>query len=123
MSWVTSDNPVIQLNCNDYNDYNLSGAWGTKGTYLILPLSPKHLLYTQVGKKVPLKGTKLPLHQFKFLQKIIAENAHRTIFADQENIEINKFRKREVNLEKYNHERQEWDNWHKAQTIAELDFA
>ncbi len=123
MSFVTSDNPVIQLNCNDYNDYNLSGAWGSKGTDLILPLSPKHLLYTQVGKKVPPKGTKLPLHQFKLLQKIIAESAHRTIFADQENIEINKFRKREVNLEKYNHERQEWIKWHEEQTIAELDFA
>lgn len=122
-SWITSDNPVIQLNCKDYDDYNLDGAWGTKNTDLMLPLSPKHLLYTQVGNKVPQKGTKLPLHQFEFVQKIIAENAHRTIFADQEYVEINKLRKREVNVEKYQHEQQEWREWHEVQTIPELDFA
>jgi hypothetical protein len=48
MHWLTSDDPVIKLNYYRSGEYDFKGGWGNRGTKILLPLSPRHLLYTQV---------------------------------------------------------------------------
>lgn len=47
--WVTSDDPVIFLNYYGKNKYDFKGRWASKNTNIIFPLSPKKLLFAQIG--------------------------------------------------------------------------
>ena len=49
-SWVTSDDPVIFLNYHKNENYDFNGGWGSKNTIIIFPLSPKKLLFAQIGQ-------------------------------------------------------------------------
>ena len=51
--WFTCDHPVMRLNYNGPDDFTLQGGWDYKGTDLVMPLSPRHLLMTQVGHSRP----------------------------------------------------------------------
>jgi hypothetical protein len=42
----------IPLNYYARGRYDFKGGWGNKGTEILLPLSPHHLLYTRVGHRV-----------------------------------------------------------------------
>ena len=47
LKWLTSDDPVIKLNYYNPQKYDFGGGWGSLGTEIFLPLSPKYLLYTK----------------------------------------------------------------------------
>lgn len=95
LEWITSDDPVICLNYYKKGSYDFGGGWGRKGSEIIFPISPNHMLYTMVGKK------KSPRIDFSpeisaELQKIIAEHAYRWIFSKEPNKKVESFRKRHV---------------------------
>lgn len=116
--WFTSDHPVVRLNYYEKGSYDLRGGWGkTKGN-LIMPLSPNHLLFTQIGEDVP--------DYFVFskektieIQKFIAERAFRWIFAKSPLKIIEKHRPRVVDKQLYNSEEENLKSWHEQQVQAE----
>ena len=120
--WFTSDDPVIKLNYNSPLDYNLKGGWGWKGTEILLPLGPKHLLYTQVGGRPPERGWTFPYEYTKMLQKIIAEHAYRMIFAPEPSPDVAPMRPRVINPNAVRSEREQWEKWHEQQTRAEAEL-
>ena len=73
ISWCTSDNPVIKLNFYSNNNYAFKGGWGSKGTELIFPLSPRYLLYTKIGERLPARRTILSVEMANIFQKIILD--------------------------------------------------
>jgi hypothetical protein len=81
MSWPTSDDPAIRLNWFTESNYTFRGGWGSPGTELLLPLTPSHLLYTQIGHHVPPRDTVVPPQTGRLLCRIIAKHAHRMVFA------------------------------------------
>lgn len=119
MTWFTSDDPVIRLNFNSINNYDFRGGWGSAGTEIFMPLGPRHLLYTQVGKRPPRRGTKFNHEQGALIRRFIAEHAHRTIFAAKQDMDITKLRPRSVNPGQVKDERMQWEKWHEEQTAAE----
>lgn len=121
-AWFTSDNPVLRLNFNNLSEYDFGGGWGSPGTDILLPLSPKHLLYTQVGKRPPQRGEHLKPEHAALVRRFMAEHAHRMIFASSQDAEVARLRPRAVNAEQFRDERVQWAAWHTQQSAAEADL-
>ena len=116
--WFTSDHPVIKLNYYGEGNYDLKGGWGKKGGNIFLPISPKHLLFTEIGDDMPDRLTFSPA-QTKQLQSLIAERAMRWIFADRPLKLVAKLRPRHVDPEAFKQERRELENWHEIHKKSE----
>ena len=121
--WFTSDDPVVKLNYYNESKCDFGGGWGNPGSEIMLPLSPRHLLFTHIGAPASPNGTILPRRKAKFIRRFIAEHAHRMIFASTEDPQVRKLRPRMVNLEQVRFESEQWANWHRGQSEAEREFA
>lgn len=122
LTWFTSDDPVLKVNFNSLTNYTFGGGWGSVGTDLLLPLGPRHLLFTQVGKPVPPRGTRMHIEKTMIVRRLIAEHAHRYIFASAPDPFVEQVRPRTVDAEALKHEALEWQRWHTEQTTAERNL-
>lgn len=122
MEWFTSDNPVIRLSYHAPDKYDFQGGWGSPSSELLLPLSPRHLLYTQIGKRPPERGTLVSHSQAKMIRRFIAEHAYRMIFASHHDIEVPKLRPRTEDENLYRNEKEQWKKWHEEQVAAEQEL-
>lgn len=121
ISWPTSDNPLVKLSLDAKGQYSLEGGWGSPGVQLLLPLSPKHLLYTCVGTRPPPRGTTLSEQEARFFRMVILRGARRYVFArDPEGID--RIRPRMVSQEQFLNEAQMWANWHEVQSREEAEY-
>jgi hypothetical protein len=121
-TWLTSDNPVIHLSFRSPSDYKLGRAWGRRKINIILPVSPHHLMITQVGERSPHRGTKMSLEQASLIRRVTAENAFRVVFADNPDSEVPSLRNRIEDAEKFRAEQQYWATWQDKQSEAEEEF-
>lgn len=116
--WFTSDDPAVRLNYTSRTQYDFGGGWDLKKGNLLLPLSPKHLLFCQMGDELP------PRFRFsgsdtRLIQRIIAERAHRQIFAARKMRSVAKVRPSRVDEAAFKAEVGEWAAWHGKQRAAE----
>lgn len=121
LSWPTSDNPLIRLNFQNSTNYDFGGGWGVKSGDILLPLSPKHLLYTCVGNKVWRRGTTLDVHTAQLMRKIIVEHADRYVFSIEPG-DVHLVRPRLVCAATYKNEQAAWHRWHHEQCHAEREL-
>lgn len=119
--WVTSDNPVIVLNYMNQNEYDFKGGWGKKNCNIICPISPSHLLVTQVGTNQPSYFIP-PLSKAKEIQKLLFENADEFIISINEIEEVDKIRKRTVNRNYYNDQVKVVQDWIKLHYELEKEY-
>jgi len=117
-TWFTSDHPVVRLNYYDIGKYDLKGGWGNPGSELMMPLSPRHLLFTQVGRDAPDRFA-FPPDQTYEIQRILAERAHRWIFAEEPRTRVTWLRPRHVSAEGFKAEEEAWRTWHREQNAAD----
>ena len=122
-SWFTSDDPVIRLNFYVNGAYDFKGGVGMPGAEILLPLSPTHLLYAQVGHKPPPRGTIMSPQHTAMIRRFIAEHAHRMIFAASPEQDIVDLRPRTVDEQRFREEEQMWQDWHAEQSAAERGLA
>ena len=118
MEWFTSDHPVIRLNYHADGRYDFRGGWGSPGSEILVPLSPKHLLYTQIGRQ-RLRTTELTREGTFRIQTLIAERAFRRVFARTPVSRIGWFRQRVVSLEAYRTEEEQWRKFHAENSAIE----
>ena len=124
MNWVTSDDPVVLLNFRSADDYDFGGGYGHRGSEILFPLGPQHLLYAKVGERPPFqKCQRVPETTGLWLQKFLIKHAHRMIFATAPDLMVEKFHPRHVSLDDYKHEAAQWQKWHKEQSAAEAALA
>lgn len=121
-NWFTSDDPVIRLNYYRNGVYDFKGGWDNRGTDILLPLGPQHLLYTQVGTRPPRRGATLPRAHSDILRRCIAEHAHRMIFSVEPTVEVPKLRPRRVDAEAFAAENEHWRRWNEEQTRIEREL-
>ena len=119
---MTSDDPVIKLNCNSLAEYDYGGGWGSADTEIFMPLSTKHLLYTRIGAKRLPRGTTLTREQALIFQRLIVGHAHRYIYSKTQNDLVLRLRPRVVCLKTFNDEREQWKHWHDENIAAELNL-
>jgi hypothetical protein len=119
LRWFTSDDPVIKLNFYGDGKYDFNGGWGNRGTEIILPLSPRHLLYTMVGERPPRRGEMMARAHAEMVRRFIAEHAHRMIFAKSPDAEVVDLRPRMVNRDLFQAETEQRAEWHREQSTAE----
>jgi hypothetical protein len=115
--WPLTDHPVLRLNYSGKDDYTFGGGWAFRGSEILMPLSPRHLLYAQVGKR-PMTGV-LPREITKEIQRFFVERAFRWIFARQPLPWVAKLRPRMVDAVIFKEEAQAWNGWNKSQLEAE----
>ncbi len=122
IEWPTSDDPVICLNYRDKNHYDFKGGWGKKNGEIIFPLTPKHILYSQIGNH---RKSCLLDYSYEYgllLQRFIIEHAHRYIFARKPLKGMLKLRPRKVSAEIYNQENKALKDWYIEQTKYEKEI-
>ncbi|MAT97414.1 MAG: hypothetical protein CL608_09755 [Anaerolineaceae bacterium] len=116
--WFTSDHPVIKLNYYHKGNYDFKGGWGKKGGNLFMPLSPRHLLFTEIGADLP-DQVRFSTEDTRLLQKMVAERSFRWIFAHEPLEIVRKIRTRKIDSELFKHEEEQWNNWHENQVQSE----
>jgi len=121
-SWFTSDDPVIKLNFHHSRKHDFEGGWGSPGTEIMFPLSPRHLLCAHVEKRLPCPGTVVSPAHAETIRRFIAEHAHRAIFAASPDADVAKLRPRQVSADILRAENEQWRKWHEEQTAAEREL-
>lgn len=116
--WPLTDHPVIRLNYYGPDNFNFKGGWNSPGTELMMPVSPRHLLYVQVGKKTKNRFT-FDFQMTRLIQEMIVKRAHRWIFSKSPAQWIETIRPRLINPELYKTEQKAWKEWHKKQIEGE----
>lgn len=118
--WFTSDHPAMRLNFHSVESYDFGGGWGREKCDLFLPVSPRHLLYAQVGSVYPERFTFSPEHT-RLMQRLLAERAHRWIFARVPIASVAQDRPRIIDAGRFKAEEQFWVEWDEANRQAESD--
>ena len=116
--WFTSDHPVVKLNYHSENNYDFKGGWGSHGTEIMMPLSPRFLLYTQIGKEHPSR-LRFSRYQTYVVQRILAERAFRFVFTRKRMRKVEWFRPRITDRDLFLHEQRQWRDWNKDQGAVE----
>jgi len=116
--WPTTDHPVIRLNYYARENYDFAGGWEKPGSELFMPISPKHLVCAQVGRRIQnrldctIEGTKM-------LQHLIVERAHRWVFARRPELWVARVKPRVIDQAAFEAEKNIWKNWPEQQLKAE----
>jgi hypothetical protein len=111
--WFTSDHPLVRMNYNSTDDYDFGGGWGFKGSEVLLPLSPRALLYSKVAYAFPPRLS-TDRGRCLTLQNIIARRAHRAIFASAPMTRVESMRRRVIDLAIYREQERQLEEWHSS---------
>jgi hypothetical protein len=119
LGWFTSDDPVICLNFRSDSDYDFNGGWDRARANILFPLSPRHLMFTEIGansypRQVPSR------YHARLFRRMIAEHAHRRIYSLAEDGKIPQLKPRMVDAVAFQNERTLWEAWYEDQSRAEL---
>lgn len=117
----TSDDPVICLNYNNHNEYDFGGGWGKKNCNILFPISPKKILYTQVGVKVKPRWN-ADYKTSIMLKKMIVEHSFRKVISNFEDDEIKSLKLRFVNDLEFERELQMWKDFQENYIKKEIEY-
>jgi len=116
--WPMTDHPVLCLNYFGLNDFDFGGGWNKPGSEIMMPVSPRHLLYVQVGHKAK-NRLSFNYQLTRRIQEMIVKRAHRWIFCRNQYQWIEDIRPRVVDPELYKVEQEAWKYFHQKQIEAE----
>ena len=116
--WPLTDHPVLRLNYYEPGRYDFGGGWGKRGSEIMMPVSPRHLLYVQVGSTTPPRFEFSRQHT-QIVQRLLVERAHRWVFATTPEDWVLDVRPRIVDAATLEAEAKAWDEWHREQLQAE----
>ncbi len=119
--WPLTDHPVLRLNYYRPGQYDFRGGWGNPGSEIMMPISPRQLLYVQVGAKASNRFVFSP-QDTQLVQRLIVERAHRWVFARQPTPWIARVRPRLVDEAMFLAERDAWQSWQREEAQAETQY-
>jgi Protein of unknown function (DUF4238) len=116
--WPLTDHPALRLNYYKLGHYDFKGGWGNSSSELMMPISPRHLLYVKVGKKAPNRFAFSP-ELTQLIQRLLVERAHRWVFATQPLEWVAKVKQRTEDPEIFEAEEKAWEDYHQEQSKSE----
>lgn len=119
ISFPTSDDPVICMNYRNEHDYDFNGGWGRKNCNILMPLSPRLILFTQVGSNGPYNDLDFSPRYSQLFRRMIIQHAHRYVYSDRPQKGMLELNARVVNRDLYEKEKQGMAGWHIEQIQAE----
>jgi hypothetical protein len=120
--WPLTDHPTLRLNYYKPDHYDFGGGWGNPRSEIMMPVSPRHLLYVQVGSKAPTRFAFSREHT-ELVQRLLVERAHRWVFATRPAKWVDEVRPRIVDSARLEAEAKAWDDWHQDQLQSEISSA
>jgi len=117
--WPITDHPVLKLNYYPTGEYDFGGGWGRNGTDIMMPLSPRKLLFVEVGRHAARNVKFSPGHTW-FIRRLLCERAHRWIFATKPKEWVGRFRPRTIDDEAFAAETRAPERRHREQTQSEM---
>ena len=114
-----SDSPTIKLGLDQNGSRNYGGGWSSDGTVLMMPLSPIHLLFAEVGRKRPPRDTVLPQHKAEEVITHLVRRAFRDIYSHTPDLDVDVLRQRIIDPDVFQSEKQGWRDWHQVHSSAE----
>lgn len=120
LEWPLTDHPVLKLNYHAQGQYDFGGGWGRRGSEIMMPVSPKHLLYVKVGTKAANRFV-LSREHTQLAQRLLVERAHRWVFATRPFDWVAGARPRLIDPERVKEEEEAWKDWHHDQLQAEME--
>jgi len=87
-----------------------------------LPLTPKHILYTQIGNSNNKNIADYSYEYSVLFQKLIIEHAHRYVFARTQIKGMLKLHPRTVDADLFQQEKKVLDSWHGEQMKGEKEL-
>lgn len=119
--WPLTDHPTLRLGFRSPDDFSFGAGWGQRHADLVMPLSPQHLLHTEVGK-VKRGITQLSPELTSQMRSFLVRRAHRLVFATSPSPWVTRERVRVVDSVQFDRERDDWERWHAEQAAAESDW-
>jgi len=116
--WPFSDHPVLRLNYFGPKNYDFGGGWGKPGSELMMPVSPRHLLYAKVGSKA-VNRMNATVSQTVELRWLLAQRAHRWIFCRSAEDWVAQARPRIEDNKKFTAEEAAWKMWRRLQSDSD----
>ncbi len=122
LEWPMTDDPSLRLNYYGAERFDFDGGWGKRGSEIMMAVSPRHLLYTQVGKPSRRRQL-LSLDQTARAQQLLTKRAYRWVFGTEPYPWVSGARPRAVDSDRFSTEREMWNRWHIDQVEAETGRA
>jgi hypothetical protein len=116
--WPLTDHPVLKLNYHGPGRYDFGGGWGSLDTEIMMPVSPRHLLFVHVGRKLDNRFA-FSAKNTQLVQRLLVERAHRWVFATRQEEWITKVRSRIVDPEMFAADEKAWEEFHRDQSRSE----
>jgi hypothetical protein len=121
IEWFTSDHPVVKLNWHGDGTWDVKGGWGSQRGNICVPLSRRHLLFTEIGAEMPPR-MRFNRSQTKAIRQAVAARAWRSIFALQQVPDVEHLHPRIVDPDACKSEREQWERFHGGQSEAERHY-
>jgi hypothetical protein len=118
LRWFTSDDPAVCLNFRSDSDYDFNGGWDRRGANIFLPLSPRHLMFTEIGASLYPRRVPSRYHA-RLFRRMVAEHAHRQIYSYAEDSKVPQLRPRTIDATAFQSERRLWEAWYEDQSRTE----
>ena len=119
ISFPTSDDPVICLNFNSATNYNFDGGWNKKNCCIFMPLSPRLLIFTQIGKKGPYSSLDYSEKYSQLFHDMIIQHAYRYVYSLNQQKGMLRLNPRIIDKDKFEQEKEIMANWHMQQIQME----
>ena len=111
--------PVLRLNYYKPGSYDFSGGWGNEGSEIMMPVSPRRLLYVQAGRKAENRFV-FSRTDTQLVQRLIVERAYRWVFARQPLDWVARMRPRVIDEAAFAAEQAAWREWPHEQLKSEM---
>lgn len=114
-----TDNPAVCVRRRHDGSQSLDGGWGTLQSKLMLPLSPNHLLYYQVG--IPMQDRYTTAHPLwaEQLRADLADAALRSFYCPTPDETLPRYRPRKIDRARFREEAAQWAAFGHEQSRAE----